>query len=100
VDTEDGHRFLAENNAYFRALAALCPNPLLRELVELTWTKAQRYWGILARIPGYGRRSLERLVPLHDAIRTGDAAAAAQADRRVLERALEDILSTFEPAGA
>jgi DNA-binding GntR family transcriptional regulator len=97
ADADDGRRFLTENNLYFRELTAHCPNPLLHELVELTWTKALRYWSILARRPDYGHRSLERLAPLHAAVRARDASSAADADRRILERALEEILATFDP---
>jgi DNA-binding GntR family transcriptional regulator len=93
----DGRSFLAENVAYFRALATHCPNQLLRGFVELTWTNAQRYWSIFARLEGYSAGSLEYHRALHDALRGGDPAGAEAADRAILERALRELLSTFEP---
>jgi DNA-binding FadR family transcriptional regulator len=93
----DGRSFLAENVAYFRALATHCPNQLLRGFVELTWTNAQRYWSIFARLEGYSAGSLEYHRALHDAVRGGDPAGAEAADRAILERALRELLSTFEP---
>jgi hypothetical protein len=35
-------------------------------------------------------------IELHDAIRLGDGAAAERADRLILERALKEIVATFE----
>jgi DNA-binding GntR family transcriptional regulator len=93
----DGRSFLAENVAYFRALATHCPNQLLRGFVELTWTNAQRYWSIFARLEGYSTGSLEYHSALHEAVRARDARAAEAADRAILERALRALLSTFEP---
>src|SRR3954468_24665571 len=49
----DGRRFLDLNVAYFRSLTQHCPNGLLREFVELTWTNAQRYWSVFARLDHY-----------------------------------------------
>jgi DNA-binding GntR family transcriptional regulator len=92
----DGRRFLAENVAYFRSLAAHCPNALLRGFVELTWTNAQRYWSIFSRLDGYSAGSLEYHRRLHDAVRARDPASAQTADRAILERALRELLSTFE----
>jgi DNA-binding GntR family transcriptional regulator len=97
VENDDPQAFLAQNIAYFRALVAHCPNGLLREFVEQTWNKAIRYWSVLARLPHYGRASLVHHAPLHAAVRAGDAAAAEAADRAILERALREILATFEP---
>jgi DNA-binding GntR family transcriptional regulator len=93
---DDGPRFLAENVAYFRSLAAHCPNALLRGFVELTWTNAQRYWSIFSRLDGYSAGSLEYHRRLHDAVRARDPASAQTADRAILERALRELLSTFE----
>jgi DNA-binding GntR family transcriptional regulator len=92
----DGRRFLSENVAYFRALGRHCPNALLREFVELTWTSAQRYWSIFARLDGYSAGSLAAHLPLHAAVRAGDPEAAQAADRAILERARNLLLTTFE----
>jgi DNA-binding GntR family transcriptional regulator len=92
----DGRSFLAENVAYFRSLASHCPNALLRGFVELTWTNAQRYWSVFARLDGYSAGSLAFHAALHEAARAGDARAAEAADRAILERALRELLSTFE----
>jgi DNA-binding FadR family transcriptional regulator len=92
----DGARFLAENVAYFRALARHCPNALLREFVEHTWSGAQRYWSIFARVEGYSAGSLESHRPLHEAVRAGDAEAARAADHALLTRARNVLVSTFE----
>ncbi|HEX6763344.1 MAG TPA: GntR family transcriptional regulator [Gaiellaceae bacterium] len=98
---EDPRRFLADNIAYFRALLVHCPNSTLRELVELTWKKAVRYWSIFARMPGYARGSLEQHRHLHAAVHERDRAAAERADRLILERALHEIVTAFEkPVGA
>jgi DNA-binding GntR family transcriptional regulator len=96
VELGDPRRFLAENIAYFRALLVHCPNDTLRELVEQTWKKAVRYWSIFARLPRYARGSLEQHRHLHEAVHAGDGAAAERADRLILERALHEIVSTFE----
>lgn len=98
VAEHDPKRFLADNIAYFRALLGHCPNATLRELVELTWNKAMRYWSIVARLPGYGRGSLVQHSRLHDAVRAGDGETAEHADRAILERALHEILATLPPA--
>jgi DNA-binding GntR family transcriptional regulator len=96
VELDDPRRFLAENIAYFRALLVHCPNETLRELVEQTWKKAVRYWSIFARLPHYARGSLEQHRHLHAAVHAGDGAAAERADRLILERALHEIVATFE----
>lgn len=87
--------FLDQNIAYFRTLLGHCPNPTLRELVELTWNKAVRYWSVFARLPHYGRGSLVQHAVLHGAVRAGDGEAAEAADRAILERALGELLATF-----
>jgi DNA-binding GntR family transcriptional regulator len=92
----DPPRFLNVNIRYFQRLAARCPNETLRELVELTWKKAVRYWSIFARLPRYPEISIVQHEALHDAVRRGDGEAAEHADRLILERALQEIVATFE----
>src|SRR4029079_1245247 len=89
-------RFFNVNVDYFRTLVLHCPNETLRELVELTWKKAVRYWSIFARLPRYAEISIVQHGTLHDGIRHGDGAAAERADRLILERALKEIVATFE----
>jgi DNA-binding GntR family transcriptional regulator len=89
-------QFLGVNINYFRTLVLHCPNDTLRELVELTWKKAVRYWSIFARLPRYPYVSIEQHRTLHEAVRRGDGDAAGQADRLILERALHEIVATFE----
>ena len=89
-------RFLCVNGDYFRTLVLHCPNETLRELVELTWKKAVRYWSIFARLPRYAEISIVQHKALHEAVRLGDGAAAERADRLILERALKEIVATFE----
>jgi DNA-binding GntR family transcriptional regulator len=98
VADDDGQTFLAENVAYFRLLVSHCPNGTMRDLVELTWKRAARYWSIFARLPHYSRGSLAQHLPLHEAVRTGDWSAAQAADYAILERALGEIVETFEDA--
>lgn len=98
VAGDDGHAFLAENVAYFRLLLSHCPNGTMRDLVELTWNRAARYWSIFARLPRYSRGSLAQHKSLHDAVRARDGDAAEAADYAILERALGEILQTFEVA--
>ena len=93
---DDGPRFLAENVAYFRSLARHCPNALLREFVELTWSNSQRYWSIFGRVEGYSAGSLTVHAALHEAVRAGDPAAAQAANHAILVRARSVLLSTFE----
>jgi DNA-binding GntR family transcriptional regulator len=93
---DDGAQFLAHNVAYFRALARHCPNALLREFVELTWSTSQRYWSVFARVEGYSAGSLTAHSVLHEAVRAGDARAAEAADVAILVRARTVLLSTFE----
>ena len=95
VAARSARGFLDENIAYFRTLLGHCPNPTLRELVELTWNKAVRYWSVFARLPHYGAGSLVQHAVLHDAVRAGDGAAAETADRAILERALGELLETL-----
>ena len=92
----DARRFLSENINYFRTLMLRCPNATLLDLVELTWKKAVRYWSIFARLPRYGVMSIEQHRALHEAVRTGDGVAAEEADRVILQRALQVIIDTFE----
>jgi len=100
VAGDDGKAFLAENVAYFRRLLSHTPNGTMRDLVELTWTRAARYWSIFARLPRYSRGSLAQHRPLHEAVRAGDGAAAQAADYAILERALGEIVETFHEAHA
>jgi DNA-binding GntR family transcriptional regulator len=93
---DDGPGFLRQNVAYFRSLSRHCPNALLREFVELTWANAQRYWSVFARVEGYSTGSLAFHLPLHEAVRAGDPAAAQQADLELLERARNVLVSTLE----
>jgi DNA-binding GntR family transcriptional regulator len=95
---DDGPRFLAENVAYFRSLARHCPNALLREFVELTWSRSQRYWSIFARVDGYSAGSLTAHSVLHEAVRARDPGAAEAADEALLVRARNVLLSTLEAA--
>jgi DNA-binding GntR family transcriptional regulator len=95
VAAGDPERFLAENIRYFRTLLGHCPNGTIRELIELTWNKAVRYWSIFARLPHYGAVSLVQHAALHEAVRNGDPAAAEAASRAILERALQEIVATF-----
>jgi DNA-binding GntR family transcriptional regulator len=95
VAGDDGHAFLDRNIAYFRLLLSHCPNTTMRELVELTWSRAARYWSIFARLPYYSRGSLAQHLPLHEAVRSRDAAAAQASDYAILERALGEIGETF-----
>jgi len=88
--------FLSVNIHYFRALVAHCPNETLRELVDLTWKRAVRYWSIFARLPRYAEISIVQHKALHDAVLLGDGDAAERADRLILERALKEIVATFE----
>ena len=100
VADHDAKRFLAENIAYFRALLAHCPNEVLRELVDLTWNRAMRYWSIFARLPHYARGSLDHHRVLHAAVHARDREAAAGADYAILERALHEILATLPSTSA
>jgi len=100
VAADDGQGFLAENVAYFQLLLSHCPNGTMRDLVELTWKRAARYWSIFARLPHYSRGSLAQHLPLHEAVRARDGAAAQAADYRILERALGEIVETFDEAHA
>jgi DNA-binding GntR family transcriptional regulator len=93
---DHGPGFLQLNVAYFRSLGQHCPNALLREFVELTWANAQRYWSVFARVEGYSTGSLAFHLPLHEAVRAGDAAAARAADHALLERARNVLVSTLE----
>jgi DNA-binding GntR family transcriptional regulator len=95
---DDGPQFLAANIAYFRSLARHCPNALLREFVELTWSNSRRYWSIVARVDGYSAGSLTAHAVLHRAVRARDAGAAEAADEAILVRARNVLLSTFEGA--
>jgi DNA-binding GntR family transcriptional regulator len=95
----DGQSFLAANVAYFRALVSRCPNATLRELVELTWTKATRYWSVLGRVPHYAEVSLTHHVPLHEAAMAGNASAAEEADSLILQQALRVLLASFDDGG-
>lgn len=96
VAVGDQKTFLAENASYFRALVAHCPNALLREFVELTWTQSTRYWSVLARLPRYIEGSLKHHAVLHGAAQMRDAARTGAANRTILERALREILASFE----
>lgn len=95
VAAGDPERFLAENIRYFQTLLGHCPNGTIRELVELTWNKAVRYWSVFARLPHYGAGSLVQHAALHEAVRSGDPAAAEAASRAILERAMREIVATF-----
>lgn len=96
VEKGDPEGFLAENIRYFRTLLGHCPNGTIRELIELTWNKAVRYWSIFARLPHYGAGSLVQHAALHEAARDRDPAAAETASRAILERAMREIVATFE----
>jgi len=93
---DGGPRFLAENVAYFRSLARHCPNALLRDFVELTWSNSQRYWSIFGRVDGYSAGSLTMHAALHEAVCAGDPSAAKAANLAILGRARRVLLSTFE----
>ena len=92
----DGRRFLIENVAYFQSLCGHCPNALLREFVSLTWSNAQRYWSVFARVDDYSSGSLEYHAALHAAVRAGDPGAAQAADHALLTRACQVLVSTLE----
>jgi DNA-binding GntR family transcriptional regulator len=89
----DAPAFLESNIEYNRQLIACCENATLRELVELTWNKAVRYWNLLVRIPGYIGPSLRRHRVLHRAVMSGDGEAAAAAQREMLVCALDELMA-------
>jgi DNA-binding GntR family transcriptional regulator len=96
IAKEDPRAFLEHNVAYYRRLITLCPNPELRELVELTWTKSLRYWSVLIRLENYAATSVERNQLLNDAVQSRDPAGAEGAAREVLRQALDGMLATLE----
>ena len=96
IEADDPRGFLDHNVAYYRRLIALCPNPVLRELTEITWTKSLRYWSVLIRLENYVTASVERNRLLNDAVRARDPAGAEGVAGEVLRQALEGMLAAFE----
>ncbi len=96
VEHHDLQGFLEANVAYNTRLIALCNNPVLRELVELTWNKALRYWSVLIRQPSYVSQSIANNTRLNDAVQARDPAAAEVAAAEVLRGALKEIVETFD----
>lgn len=96
VEADDAQGFLQANVTYNTRLIAFCRNPVLRELVELTWNKALRYWSVLIRLPSYMSHSLESNSRLNDAVQARDPVAAEVAAAEVLQRALGEIIENFD----
>jgi DNA-binding GntR family transcriptional regulator len=96
AERHDPQGFLEANVAYNARLIALCDNPVLRELVELTRNKALRYWSVLIRQPSYVSQSIASNTRLNDAVQALDPAAAEVAAAGVLQGALKEIVETFD----
>jgi DNA-binding GntR family transcriptional regulator len=96
IAARDPRAFLDHNVDYYRRLIAPCPNSVLRELVELAWTKSLRYWSVLIRLENYAAASVERNRLLNHAVQTRDPAGAEVAAGDVLRQALEEMLAAFE----
>ncbi|MEX2645960.1 MAG: GntR family transcriptional regulator [Gaiellaceae bacterium] len=96
IKARDHDRFLDLNIQYHRALVGPSPNPVLRELVELTWNRSERYWRLLRVVPDHYMASSYRYHErLHEAVKTRDAVATEAVMRELLEFALEQILAHF-----
>ena len=96
TENNDAQGYLEAVVAYQADLIALCPNPVLRELVEVTWNKSLRYWSLLFRVPHYMSRSFEGNRAFNVAVQALDPEAAAAATTEVLHGALDEIIETFD----
>ena len=96
VAGDDGRAFLAENIAYFRLLALALPERHDARARRADVERAARYWSIFARAAALQRRLARAAPALHEAVRRRDPAAAEAADYAILERALGEIVETFE----
>jgi DNA-binding GntR family transcriptional regulator len=85
-------RFLAANHGYHRRWLSACPNPILRELIELTWLRTERYWRLFKFLPAdYIEGSVAYHQRLHAAIADHDADQAAKTLRELLAFALSQL---------
>jgi DNA-binding GntR family transcriptional regulator len=96
IRANDHNKFLDLNIQYHRALIRPSPNRVLRELVELTWNRSERYWRLLRVVSGdhmdgsYGYHQA-----LHETVTARNAKDTEEVMRRLLEFALQQILEHF-----
>ena len=84
--------FLAANHGYHRRWLHACPNPILQELIELTWLRTERYWRLFKYLPAdYIDGSVAYHQRLHSAIVDRDADEAAETLRQLLSFALSQL---------
>jgi DNA-binding GntR family transcriptional regulator len=90
-------QFLAANHGYHRRWLRACANPILRELIELTWLRTERYWRLFKYLPAhYMDGSVAYHQRLHAAITDRDAEGAAETLRELLRFALSQLTAYLE----
>jgi DNA-binding GntR family transcriptional regulator len=88
--------FLAWNLRYHQSLMQVCPNAILRELVELTWWRSERYWRLFRFVPvDYLQGSFEFHHRLHEAVCARAARDAERIMRDLLKFALSQLTLIF-----
>lgn len=95
IGADDHNKFLDLNIQYHRALVRPSPNRILRELVELTWNRSERYWRLLRVVSSDMGGSYRYHQGLHEAVTARNASATEAVMRELLEFALQLILEHF-----
>jgi DNA-binding GntR family transcriptional regulator len=87
----------AGDHGYHRRWLRACANPILRELIELTWLRTERYWRLFKYLPAhYMDGSVAYHQRLHAAITDRDAEGAAETLRELLRFALSQLTAYLE----
>lgn len=90
-------QFLAANHRYHECWLAVSPNEILRELIELTWLRTERYWRLFQFLPPeYIAGSITHHHQLHAAITAGAGDEAADVLRTLLTFALSHLTAYLE----
>lgn len=85
-------QFLAANHDYHRRWLRACPNPILPELIELTWLRTERYWRLFKYLSAdYIEGSVAYHQRLHATIADRDGDEAAETLGQLLRFALSQL---------
>ncbi len=98
LKADDLDAWAAADERYHRLLIALAGNRLMMDTVQALWDRAHRARMVTLRLRPIPENSTKEHIAIVDAIRAGDAPAAARLYRAHRERGSRELLALLEKA--
>lgn len=98
LKADDLDAWAAADERYHRLLIALAGNRLMMDTVQALWDRAHRARMVTLRLRPIPENSTKEHIAIVDAIRAGDAEAAARLYRAHRERGSRELLALLEKA--